>query len=47
MWTKEGDYLLFPDTSSNQGNQDSSGNQKRVSQGQRPDIGSRQTQQRT
>ena len=32
---------------SNQGNQNSSGNQKNVIQGQRPDIENRQTQQRT
>ena len=32
---------------SNQGNHDSSGNQKNAIQGQRPDVKNRQTQQRT
>ena len=32
---------------SNQGNQDSSGNQNNVIQGQRPDMENRQRQQRT
>ena len=33
--------------SSNQGNQDSSGNQKNVIQGQRPDMENRHSRQRT
>ena len=37
----------FANLKSNQGNQDSSGNQKNVIQGQRPDIENRHTQQRT
>ena len=38
---------VFIEFKSNQGNQDSSGNQKNVIQGQRSDMENRQKQQRT
>ena len=40
-------YVVIQDFKSNQGNQDPNGNQKNVIQGQKPDIGNWNTQQRT
>ena len=45
-WCLSPEKPLLADWKCNQGNQDSSGNQKNITQVQKPDMGNRQTQQR-